>query len=225
MLTTKACLGYTNQESYYQYLADNGTPLEEGGPYYENIIYSMTLKPKYFITNNKPNENFFTRIQSYLNELQYESSQSIDLNSNTIDSFDYKFKYEFLKNGDFTLSTNKYIFIIPWELTLNLVKYGPIIDPNIPYQDLTFLWNAFHKKINKKNYPKLSLKIGSVYDPCISKLITTFKKRKIAYLYIYNSMNHCVREIKPIKIETFENKKIYDIETISTKFNLIIPIR
>lgn len=108
----------------------DGVPTWKGKKYYETILKSLMEGSDYFITDNKPNKQFFTRIKHFLNNYQYASSHSFG--ENTIfyakdywDTDEDLWQYLFDKDGNFTFAPSNlsYFCTIPWEFTLNLSRH------------------------------------------------------------------------------------------------------
>jgi hypothetical protein len=131
---------------YSQYMQYDGAPTWKGKEYYETILKSLMEGLDYFIKDNKPNKQFFTRIKHFLNNYQYASSPSFGNNTifyardywdTTVDLW----RYLFDKDGNFTFAPPKssYFCTIPWEFTLNLSKHFAHHD----YNKVNGLDNAF----------------------------------------------------------------------------------
>jgi hypothetical protein len=151
----------TGPSKYHtQYMQFDGVPTWKGKEYYETILKSLMEGSIYFITNNKPNKNFFTRIKHFLDNAQYASFHSFNANQ-IMNAGEWDcdlWQYLFNKNGDFIFTprnSSNYSCTIPWKFTLNLATHFARHDLND--DTLTPFWEFMENWGGTTNPPTLNL--------------------------------------------------------------------
>lgn len=130
---TRSLLAYETKTGHYQvqYMQFDGCPEVKGKEYYNAILRGLEAGRNSFVTDGRPNEDFFKMVRHFLEHYQYESAHSIRnaFRSTPMHWLDTQaneeFKYLVNRRGDFIFcntSNDAWTYVIPWEFTWALVK-------------------------------------------------------------------------------------------------------
>ena len=213
---------------FYQYMQFNGYPTIRGREYYETILKSLQEAPFYFITNNKPNKNFFVRIKHFLKNAQYASFHSFNC-CQTIDAEEWDddlWQYLFNKNGDFTFSprnSSDYSCTIPWKFTLKLATHfvRRVNNNLIPFWEFMDEWNG------RTNPPTMKLTTCETlvfpeqgnegWRKC--GILTVLKDRKVSMFYDMNMRKRNRQYTKTLFNSEYLTVKNYPVKKLPLLIN------